>query len=242
MSRPIVLCYHALSERWPATLCVTPDMFERQIDLMVSRGFRGTTFSGAVQGQSASKTFAVTFDDAFRSVLTRALPILDRYELPATVFAVTRFAESGEPLCWDGIDQWQGSPYDEELAGMGWGELRELRDRGWEIGSHTASHPHLPSLPDASLTREVVDSKAACEAGLGEPCASIAYPYGDVDARVVEAARDAGYVTGAALPQRVRPERDMEWPRVGVWFNDDLHRFKLKVSRAVWLLRRVARR
>jgi len=209
---------------------------------MMSRGFRGTTFSSAARGQSPSKAFAVTFDDAFRSVLTSALPILDRYELPATVFAVTRFADSGEPLCWDGIDQWRGGEYDGELAGMDWSELRDLHGRGWEIGSHTVSHPHLPTLPAASLAREVVDSKASCEAGLGVPCASIAYPYGDVDARVVEAARDAGYVTGAALPQRARPERDMEWPRVGVWFNDDLHRFKLKVSRAVWLLRRLARR
>ena len=41
------------------------------------------------------------------------------------------------------------------------------------------------------------------EEGIGQPCRSIAYPYGDVDERVIEAARAAGYELGASLPERL---------------------------------------
>jgi peptidoglycan/xylan/chitin deacetylase (PgdA/CDA1 family) len=242
MSRTVVLCYHALSPDWPATLNVRPDLFERQIDLMLQRGFRGQTFTSAVAEPSESKTLVVTFDDAFRSVLTEALPILDRYGIPATVFAVTGFADSGKPLHWSGIEQWEGGSYEPELAGMGWDELRHLSERGWEIGSHTVTHPHLPELSDAAIAEELGAARAACERELDRPCTSVAYPYGHIDGRVIRAAAAAGYATGAALPAGYRPERPLEWPRVGVWFNDDLSRFKLKVSPRVRSFRRLIRR
>ena len=36
---------------------------------------------------------------------------------------------------------------------MSWAELRTLADAGWEIGSHTVTHPHLTQLDDATLAR-----------------------------------------------------------------------------------------
>jgi hypothetical protein len=68
------------------------------------------------------------------------------------------------------------------------------------------------------------------EEGMGRPSRSIAYPYGDVDARVIEATRAAGYELGAALPKRHGSRDRLDWPRVGVYNRDDLRRFKLKVS------------
>jgi hypothetical protein len=65
---------------------------------------------------------------------------------------------------------------------------------------------------------------------MGRPCRSIAYPYGDVDARVIEATRAAGYELAAALPKRHGSRDPLDWPRVGVYHGDDLRRFKLKVS------------
>jgi peptidoglycan/xylan/chitin deacetylase (PgdA/CDA1 family) len=73
---------------------------------------------------------------------------------------------------------------------------------------------------------------------MGRPCRSIAYPYGDVDARVIAAARAAGYDVGASLPKRFGSRDPLDWPRVGVYHVDDLRRFKLKVSRLTRLLRR----
>jgi peptidoglycan/xylan/chitin deacetylase (PgdA/CDA1 family) len=120
---------------------------------------------------------------------------------------------------------------------MSWAELRMLADAGWEIGSHTATHPHLTQIDDATLRTELTRSKMACEQGLGRPCASIAYPYGDVDARVVAATAAAGYQSAAALPRRLNGRGDLEWPRIGVYHADDERRFRLKVSPSIRRLR-----
>jgi peptidoglycan/xylan/chitin deacetylase (PgdA/CDA1 family) len=43
----------------------------------------------------------ITFDDGFRNVLTTALPILDRHQLPATMFLVTGAMGTGQPAWTD---------------------------------------------------------------------------------------------------------------------------------------------
>jgi peptidoglycan/xylan/chitin deacetylase (PgdA/CDA1 family) len=233
----LVLCYHALSERWPAALSTTPERFEQQLELLLRRGYEPTTFARAVEDPPAARTLAVTFDDAYRSVLERAHPVMERLGVPGTVFAPTDWVGRGEPMTWEGIDQWLGGPHEQELLCLGWPELRELADAGWEVGSHTCSHPHLTQADDERLMSELRDSKAACEDGMGRACRSIAYPYGDVDARVVAATRAAGYELGAALPKRHGSTDRLDWPRVGVYNGDHLRRFKLKVSPLVRRLR-----
>jgi peptidoglycan/xylan/chitin deacetylase (PgdA/CDA1 family) len=230
MSDVLVLCYHAVSPDWPAALSTTPERFEAQLELLLARGYAPVTFEQAVSAPPAGRTLAVTFDDAYRSVLERALPIMERLGVPGTVFVPTDFAGRPEPMAWDGVDQWLGGPHEPELVPLGWEELRGLAAAGWEVGSHTCSHPRLTSVDDDRLRRELSDSRAACEEGMGAPCRSVAYPYGDVDARVVEATRAAGYALGAALPKRLGSTSPLDWPRVGVYHGDDLRRFKLKVS------------
>ncbi len=88
-------CYHALSDSWRADLSVCPAAFERQLGLLVARGYRGA-FSDAVSSPAHHRTLVVTFDDGFRSVLELAFAILERLGLPATVFAVTDFAGEEE--------------------------------------------------------------------------------------------------------------------------------------------------
>ena len=78
--------------------------------------------------------------------------------------------------------------------------LAELADAGWEVGSHTRSHPRLPQVDDAALARELGDSRELIAERLGRPCESIAYPYGDFDERVVRATAAAGYRPRARSP------------------------------------------
>jgi peptidoglycan/xylan/chitin deacetylase (PgdA/CDA1 family) len=234
----LVLCYHALSPTWEADLSTTPERFERQLALLAGRGYRGVTFSEAVRTDGRGRIVAITFDDAYRSVLELARPILARFGFPASVFAPTDGVEATGPLSWPGIDQWLGGPHERELVPMSWAELGSLAEAGWEIGSHTATHPHLTQLDDDTLRDELTRSKAACERRLGSPCGSLAYPYGDVDARVVAATAAAGYETAAALPQRLDSRAPLDWPRVGVYRGDDERRFRLKVSPVVRRLRR----
>src|SRR5438105_523916 len=110
----LVLCYHATSEDWPAALSVTPERLERQLRLLVGHGYRGSTLERAVFDPPHPRTLAVTFDDAYRSVLTTAKPILDALGLPASVFVPTRFPDTGEPMAWPGIDQWLDGPHRDE--------------------------------------------------------------------------------------------------------------------------------
>jgi peptidoglycan/xylan/chitin deacetylase (PgdA/CDA1 family) len=237
----LVLCYHALSPTWPAALSTTPARFTEHLEHLSRRGYGGVTFTDAVSGRVPRRAVAVTFDDAFASVARLAKPILDGLGWPATLYVPTDHPGERRPLAWEGTAHWLEGEHAAELEPSGWDELRALRDAGWELGSHTCSHPHLTRIDDEALTHELVTSREACERELGG-CTSLAYPYGDVDARVVAATRAAGYVAAAALPARPHAARRLEWPRVGVYNADDLRRFRVKTSAAVRLARRVARR
>lgn len=234
----LVLCYHAISPTWPADLSVYPERLREQLTLLHRRGYRGVTFSEALTQTARHNRVAVTFDDAYRSMSDLAKPVLDEFGYPGTVFAVTKRVADGRPLAWAGTDHWAATEHAGELAGLDGEGLRTLQDAGWEIGSHTASHPHLTQLEDDALEHELTSSREALEALLDRPCLSLAYPYGDVDDRVVAATRDAGYHWAAALPVRWLTPMPLEWPRVGVYHPDDMWRFKLKVSPRVRALRR----
>ena len=166
----LVLCYHAVSERWPADLSITPANLEAQLELLARRGYRGVTFTEAVADPPSGKAVAVTFDDGYRSVLALGEPILARLGWPATIFAATDFTGTERPMSWPGIDHWLGSEFEPELVPLGWDELGGLAERGWEVGSHTCSHPRLTQLGDAALEDELRRSKALCEEHLRREC------------------------------------------------------------------------
>lgn len=229
----LVLCYHAVSVTWPKLITVTPQALEAQLSHFVSRGYRGMTLSEALTAPRHPRTLVVTFDDAFRSVLTLALPILKRLELPGTVYVPTAYPDSDTPLAWDGYDEWIGTSHEHELECLSWDELRALRTAGWEIGSHTDSHPRLTTLDDASLRRELRVSREKCESELQEPCYSLAYPYGDHDARVVEATRDAGYLVATTVAHRSAPPLPLQWPRVIVNRSESVRRVRLRAWRLI---------
>jgi peptidoglycan/xylan/chitin deacetylase (PgdA/CDA1 family) len=230
VSDVLVLCYHAVSERWPADLSITPEALEDQLTFLVERGYRGKTFTEAVTGTREGRVVAVTFDDAYRSVLELGLPILSRLGLPASVYVPTDFAGSERAMSWPGIDQWTGGPFEAELVPMSWEELGRLAADGWEVGSHTCSHPHLTRLDGVALDAELRRSREVCEERLGRPCESLAYPYGDHDARVVQAAREAGYRVAGTLPTRFGSRDPLSWPRIGIYYGDNRQRFRTKVS------------
>jgi peptidoglycan/xylan/chitin deacetylase (PgdA/CDA1 family) len=238
MGNPLVLCYHAVSERWPASLSVTPEALEGQLRFLSRSGFKGETFERAVSRGSDGRTVAITFDDAYESVFELARPILDDVGFPATVFVPTDYpARLGQPMAWDGIDTWLDGPYERELRPMSWEQLGVLAEAGWEIGSHTCSHPRLPSLGDELLRRELFESRSMVAERLGRPCGTLAYPYGDHDERVVEAARAAGYAAAGTLPGRLPRAQRLAWPRIGIYHGDDERRFRIKASAVVRRLR-----
>ena len=110
-------------------------------------------------------------------------------------------------MTWPGIEQWLETPHRHELVPLVVGQLVRLAEAGWEIGSHSRAHPQSHPARRRGARAELRESRLELERQLGRPCRSVAYPYGDVDERVIAAARDAGYVTGAALPPRFHAPR-----------------------------------
>ncbi len=92
-----------------------------------------------------------------------------------------------------------------------WDELREMRDGGMTIGSHTVHHYNSTSITDEDLMGELMGSKAALERELGLDEIHFAYPNGRTDAhcdpRTAALVRKAGLasavtsVTGPASPR-----------------------------------------
>jgi peptidoglycan/xylan/chitin deacetylase (PgdA/CDA1 family) len=226
--RSLVLCYHAASETWSDDLSISAEAIERQITDLVRRGYRGATAGDVVLGRS--RDLHVTFDDAYPSVLT-VVPALLRLGVPATMFACTGYAEEGRPLDVPEVaERLAAAPG--EMRTMDWDALRDLADRGVEVGSHTVTHPHLPRLDDAELERELVDSRLQLEERLGRPCRFVAYPFGDQDDRVREAARRAGYEAAFGLAANARMIGFSRYaiPRVDLYRKDGRTRFSLKTS------------
>jgi oligosaccharide reducing-end xylanase len=86
---------------------------------------------------------------------------------------------------------------------------------GHEIGSHTLTHPHLTSLSDAALDQELRESKAILENLTGKPVISLAYPFGDDDARVW-AATAKYYLSGRdVFPDALHPATGQDMFRLG---------------------------
>lgn len=255
MSDLLILCYHAVSEDWPTEFSVRPARLDAQLRFLRRRGYRPATLTEALRHPPTQRTVVVTFDDAYRSVIERALPVLSSHGAPATVFAPTAYVGGGERLTWSAMSQWAGSRFEAELECMSWDDLRALDAAGWEIGSHSSTHPNLTALGDAELDAELADSRAACEEALQRSCTSLAYPFGAHDRRVAEHARAVGYETGLILDGRIAiPPRSLVHPgqpadmlaliRAGIYRHDGWPRFLAKTSPRVRRLRssRVVRR
>jgi len=133
-------------------------------------------------------------------------------------------------MSWPGISQWVGTEHESEMRCLRWPQLQELAAAGWEIGSHTCSHPHLSTLGDEDLRRELQTSRAVIEDRLGIPCHTLAYPYGDHDERVVEETEAAGYHWACALPAQAMASHRLRVQRVGVYRGETWLRHRAKVS------------
>lgn len=72
-------------------------------------------------------------------------------------------------------------------------EMRRLTAMGFEIGSHTVTHPRLDQIDDAAARKELSDSKRTLEDLIGVEVTALCYPFGKFNRRVMELARETGY-------------------------------------------------
>jgi peptidoglycan/xylan/chitin deacetylase (PgdA/CDA1 family) len=224
---PLVLCYHAVSATWENKLSVPPEALRDQLKRLIKSGYKSATLADMARG--GGELLHVTFDDAYRSVLL-ALPICEELGIHATVFPCSAFADSGDSVTVPELRQ-EVARNPKELETLTWDELRELSRRGVEIGSHTVTHPHLTAMTDAELEWELVESKRRIEGEIGRPCRFVAYPYGEHDLRVRQAARAAGYEGALALPLGTQWGDVFQIGRVGIYRFDSPLRVGIKTSR-----------
>lgn len=163
---------------------VTPSEFEGQMATLQSLGFVPVSpddVAAALHGEKPlpEKPVVITFDDDRKSQFENAFPSLLRHRMTATFYVFTNAIGRKGYLSWD--------------------QLKTLRDAGMGIQSHTIFHPFLEKLGDAEMRKEIEDSKAVLEKGLGINVTSFAYPFGTYDDRVAAAVRAAGYATARTL-------------------------------------------
>lgn len=185
---PVVLAYHGISTAARddgSRLLIDPEHLRSHVRMLKRRGFgfctAGDLVADADRGP-ASRTAVLTFDDGWLDGLTTVAPLLEELGVRATFYVNPgRWGEqhpdvAGEPGRLLNADQ-----------------ARTLHDRGMELGSHSRDHAVLTELDDATLADDLAQSKAAVEDLTGEPCLTLAYPFGIYDDRVDDAARAAGY-------------------------------------------------
>ncbi len=184
----VVLAYHDVRPDGTG-YHVTPARLRAQLDQARAGGLRfvdvATIVDRLEQGRPVDGMAAVTFDDALLGVGKHAMAILDDADVTATVFVVTDRLGVG-PDWWDDAQRTLSAA-----------ELMIMADSSRvRFGSHTRSHPSLPSLDAVALADELEGSRTCLEDLLGRSVDLLAYPSGHHDARVRAAARQAGYRAG----------------------------------------------
>ena len=191
---PTVLVYHMVDPHfyWGITR-VTPRQFERQIRFLSEQDYSTCNLleSTAQRGGQIDRRVCITFDDSYETTFEYAFPILEKYNMKATLFVISRYV--GKWNAWDVIIGGK------RLRHLDWHKLRELHSHGWNIGSHGASHRDLTSLTRQKLGEELKNSKALLEDRLGAPVDFLSYPFGQFNQKVIDAVKDAGFKAACAM-------------------------------------------
>jgi peptidoglycan/xylan/chitin deacetylase (PgdA/CDA1 family) len=200
----------------------------------------------------------LTFDDGHANNLTNILPLLAEFNTPGLFFVSTQHVKN--PRNW--------LSFTRRDAGRGWGseanvpddfardcydglsesQLAEMARSPWAvIGSHTVSHPSLPTCSPKKLQTELIDSRQYLQQVSGQIVNYLAYPYGYYNRSVAEAVREAGYRAAFAVDALPVDLPAYEIPRVGLYASrpayldaklSGLHRRALREPGLTWRIAR----
>lgn len=131
---------------------------------------------------------SLTFDDGLRCQFDKALPILNRYGIPATFF-LTANTDSTHDVWSNHTDDWWKIDWRADDVAM----LKDVIRDGHEIGSHSVTHhPDKLKTPDQSEF-EARESKKLIEDRIEAKVSSFCYPFYWSHAYLANAVRCAGY-------------------------------------------------
>ncbi len=221
----LVLEYHHVSnddevEAEGQTYTVPPAEFAQQLDYLQQQGYTTISMQDFVRAKKGKqelpeKPVILTFDDGYVDNYTTLLPLLEERGMKATVYMVTNSIGRKGYLSWN--------------------QLREMQERGIELGSHTANHQPLTSLDREKQAEEMKLSKLLMEWNGLKTIFTFSYPNGAYDEGMPELLKENEYLTAVTgdggfntfktnpyLLQRTNIPR----PRLGLW------EFKLRLLKS----------
>jgi peptidoglycan/xylan/chitin deacetylase (PgdA/CDA1 family) len=191
-----ILMYHVINKAPAgvpnAELWVDKDVFADEMRALHAAGYTGITLQQAWDGWKhggplPKKPIVLSFDDGYLSHYTHAKPVLRKLGWPGVLYLEIKSIGPG------GLTEHQ---------------IRSLMKAGWEIDSHTLTHPDLTTLDDAALERELVDSRRELQERFGVKADFFAYPAGRYDDRVEAATKAAGYRAAVTVDEGIARGRD----------------------------------
>jgi len=191
-SHAIILQYHRFGEsKYPSTN-ISMELFKKHMAYLYNNNFNVIPLSEVVDAlmykrELPPKTVAITIDDAYKTVYTKAYPVMKKYNFPSTTFV------NSLPIIH------KSKRY------MSWDDMREMGKNGAEFANHTYSHQYLVRYDKNSskdyikeITKEIQKSEAKIEKELGKyVCTTpkmLAYPFGEFDAELMQLMKKLGYV------------------------------------------------
>lgn len=225
-----------------APFAVSRELFSRQLDLLLARGYQTLTLSEMCNqwdgdaGQQRGKSVALTFDDCPAALLDFAVPELVRRGMTATFFAVA--GRLG------GVNDWDAGSAP-SLPLMSPAALRNLADAGFEIGSHGLNHLHLRECSSETAAYEMRESRRRLQECVEQPVDFFAYPFGEYPKDHAKLCRATGYRGAVSIFSAARTVAADRYcmRRILVHQRDGSLRFRFKLGPVyLWLRRYVDRR
>lgn len=178
---PILMYHHIAVSPNDSRYYVSPDKFEDEIRLLHDWEYTSITAEMLVRAITEGASLPphpiiITFDDANEDNYTNAFPIMKKYGFTGILYLPYDYVGTDGYLTVD--------------------QIKEMAAAGWEVGSHSLSHPNLTVLESQRLRAEIVDSRKKLQVLLGLPILTFAYPFGDVGSAEVDYVKFAGYIAG----------------------------------------------
>jgi peptidoglycan/xylan/chitin deacetylase (PgdA/CDA1 family) len=215
------IVYHTISTPevpLPADIDISPHRFEEHLRWLVKRRERVVPLRNTLSAPKNKNLIAITFDDGYLDNLTIALPLLEKYDLPMTLFMAAGFIGEEGYLTAD--------------------DLRFLAKHPLvTIGSHTFSHPHLTRLSEKEARFELLESKKLLEEITEKTIDLLAYPYGDCNRAIERLSEECGYAAAWSV-WNGNDTPHSRW-RIPLGRNDNLPRFIAKVSPFYFPVKRI---
>jgi peptidoglycan/xylan/chitin deacetylase (PgdA/CDA1 family) len=146
-------------------LTVDPQEFSRQMEWLASGQYRPISLPRLADAlyyglPLPPRPVILTFDDALRSPLVNAVPILQQYGFTANFFIPTGL------VGWHSKTRWY----------MSWDEIAALGKQGFWLQDHTRNHVSVYGLPTQELEVQIAESRQEIQQLTGQPCQFFAYP------------------------------------------------------------------